>query len=247
MKRLQFDIENLIDAYRDGESMKTISDRIGISRQVIIGRFAERGIHLRGRSEAESLKWSQMSIEHRRSQVAAAHEATRNVPISLEARFARARAVERRAVIKSINEFNLIIMLRERGIEVIPQQAIGPYNCDIGAAPVAVEIFGGNWHWSGRHMQRTPDRFHYILNAGWNTLVVKIETRRYPLVIEAADYVAAYIERIRRDPTGRCEYRVIRGAGETITSGSVDDDEITIIPTLTRGRNSIGQYAAVPR
>ena len=127
-----------------------------------------------------------------------------------------------------------------------PQHAIGPYNCDLGAYPVAVEIFGGNWHWSGRHLLRSPERFRYILNAGWHILVLHI-TRRCPVTIEIADYVAAYVDETRRDPARRREYRVVGRAGELLTAGSVDDDEITIIPTFTSGRDSLGRYKRISR
>jgi hypothetical protein len=137
-------------------------------------------------------------------------------------------------------------MLQDRGIPTIAQQAIGPYNCDLGAYPVAVEVFGGGWHWYGDHVAIVPKRFRYILDAGWHILAVKIDAA-FPLTSVTADYIAAYIQQARSDPSSRREYRVIRGAGETLASGSADDDQISIVPTFTAGRNVLGQYTRVPR
>jgi hypothetical protein len=131
-------------------------------------------------------------------------------------------------------------MLEERGVSCIQQQAIGPYNCDLGAFPVAVEIFGGNWHFSGAHLARSEERTRYLLNAGWHVLMVQA-TANHPIDAATADYIAVYVKEARRDLSVLREYRVIRGAGETIAGGSANDEHISIVPTLKNGKYVVSQ------
>lgn len=61
------------------KSVKRISEELSISRYWIQKYMDENGIGKRGRSEAESLKWEQMSEEQRTEQVAAAHQKSREL------------------------------------------------------------------------------------------------------------------------------------------------------------------------
>ena len=239
----------IVARYRGGWSEKAIADFYGCARSAIRPRLVRAGVTIRSPSAAETLKWSKMTGATRKRQVAAAHAASRGRRKTFTEKARMARTIEKRGLHISESERTLAAMLRVRGIDgVIPQQAIGPYNCDLGAAPVAVEVFGGEWHWSGRHLLRTPRRFRYLMKKGWHILVVHVTPRRYPLTKRAADDVAAYIQRMRRHPTLRREYRVIRGTGEAVASGCVDDKKISIVWALTLGRDSVtGRYKGVPR
>jgi hypothetical protein len=56
------------------------------------------------------------------------------------------------------------------------------------------------------------------------------------------------VHEMRRKPAARREYRVVRATGETVASGCVDDDEISIEPAFTVARDSAtGRYKRVPR
>ena len=234
MKRIPLDLDDLVRRYRSGTSEKALAEHLQTSRPVIRRRLLEAGISPRNRSAAELMKWSQMSAHKRNAQVAAAHEATRGRPIKLSAKLKGAATRERLCLGTAPMEFKVADALRARGLETVPQQAIGPYNCDLGAFPVAVEIFCGNWHWHGRHMRRSPERIRYILNAGWHLLMIRFAPRER-FTDTAADYVVAYVQESRCNPAAVREYRVIQGAGELLTGGSLDDDEFTIKPALRRG------------
>jgi len=144
-------------------------------------------------------------------------------------------------------ELELAGMLSERGIETTPQLAIGPYNCDLAARPVAVEVFGGHWHWHGHHLARVEERFRHLMDAGWNILVIPVNFSS-PLTAAVADYAASYIKATRRDPPAICEYRVVWRAGEFATSGCADDDEISIEPPFRSARDpATGRYKTVAR
>jgi hypothetical protein len=247
-KRVSVPDEEIIRRYKSGESENALAKAYGVNRWVIRLRLIETDTPIRGRHAAEKLKWSRMSAGKRKAQVAAAHKATRGRIPTEEERCKGAQTRQEHQAHVSQTEMELGAMLAARGIRAIPQLAIGRYNCDLGASPVAVEIFGGEWHWCGSHMRRTPERLRYILNAGWHVLMVKIEARRRPLTEATADYVAAYIKKMRRKPSARREYRVIRGAGELLAAGGVDDDEISIVSAFASGRDPAnGRYKRVPR
>jgi len=220
---------------------------MGAVRSSVELRLREAGIALRSQSEAERLKWSRMAPDTRAAQLSAAHTAARGRKATLAERTLRARTVEREQIQTTEAERTLRGMLDERGIIAIPQKAVGPYNCDLGAFPVAVEIFGGDWHFSGRHLARAPKRLRYLMDRGWSVLMVQI-TERYPLDAAVADYVANFIHAARGEPASRREYRVIRGAGETLAAGRSDDHEISIVPALRNMRDKgAGGYEAISR
>lgn len=54
------DPASLVSRYVGGESLKAISDNLGTSRQAIGDWLKRHGVTLRGKSEAETLKWSVM-------------------------------------------------------------------------------------------------------------------------------------------------------------------------------------------
>ncbi|HXG70686.1 MAG TPA: hypothetical protein VNJ04_08760 [Gemmatimonadaceae bacterium] len=245
--RKHLNTQQLIRDYRAGKSELQIAKDLGVSRAVIRTRLIENAIEPRNRSAAELLKWSRMNRTQRAAQVSAAHAASRGSQYPLTGMERRARTVERLGLHVSEIERRLACQLVANGLDVIHQQAVGPYNCDLGAAPVAVEVFGGNWHFTGRHLARTPKRFRYLMESGWHVLVVHVSNHA-PLHPHLPNYIAAYVEAARRNPAMRREYRVVRGAGETIAAGSVEDKNISIEWALTHSRNpTTGRYESIAK
>ena len=247
-QRLELPTEEIVDRYRSGESINELADAFDVSRTPIYRRLREADVEIRGQSAAEKVKWEQMSEEDRKRQVAAAHEATRGSSKSWETLCRIAQTREERQSHVSESERRLQSLLHERGIEDITlQKAVGPYNCDLAIPPVAVEVFGGHWHWTGDHLRRTEKRFRHLMDRGWSVYVVPV-TDSFPLTGAVADHLVAYINRARRAEAVACEYRVVWGAGEHVTTGGPEDDEISIEPPFTRGRDpSTGRYTDVPR
>jgi len=60
-------------------SENAVANELGVSRTAIQGALRHLGIERRGQSEAEQLKWSQMTPEEREAQVKAAHEKNREL------------------------------------------------------------------------------------------------------------------------------------------------------------------------
>lgn len=241
--------QDIIAAYIAGDSPSIIGHRYGISDPPIMRILREAGITLRSGSEANILRAKRLTPEERRQNAAAAHAAKRGRPNTMEAleRAAMTRQVKMTGRM-SRTETALAGMLRERGIDSIPQVAIGPYNCDIGAAPVAVEVFGGKWHWHGAHIARSPQRIRHILDAGWHMLAVRIAPVGDPLTASTADYIAAYIKQASSDPAAVRQYRVVRSNGDLIAAGSAQDDDFSIVSAFKNARDATtGRYVRVPK
>lgn len=246
---IPLDVDQIVNWYQRGKSENAIAKQLNVSRNVIRRRLEGAGVHIRSQSEAEAVKWEHMSERQRQKQVQAAHKAARGRKRSFEELCKGAKSREQNASADSHNISHLEIsvreMLLERGIKTIMQKAIGPYNCDLATSPVAVEIYGGHWHWYGRHLSRVQKRFNYILNSGWCIYVLAIN-RNYPLTGASVDHLASYIQSVRREKPSVCEYRVVWGAGKFMTTGSLEDDDISIEPPFTGTRDSAtGQYKTV--
>lgn len=226
------DVAAIVSRYLAGESELALSRAFGIDRNGIRRRLTDAGVAPRDCSAAMFVRMARSTPDERRQWAQASHDAIRGTKFS-DARLAnKALGIERIGHVTSKLELTMTEWLRDRGVDrIVPQKAIGPYNADIGAAPVAVEIYGGNWHGSGHHAERSPKRFRYILNQGWAVIVVWVN-RNYPLDGRAANYVAAYIEEARGDPSLVGEYRVIRGDGQLVAQGRDDLDKLTVIPPL---------------
>lgn len=246
--RTVVDEEAVCRAYVGGMSENAVAKQFGFTRLVVTRILREHGIERRGQSEAERLKWANMPAEERARRAERVRRVHTGRKPSFETVCKMTATRERNQSCQtSPHEAGLAAMLSAKGIDFISQKAIGPYNCDIAAFPVAVEVFGGHWHWHGAHKLRSEERFRYILNAGWNILAVAA-TESFPITAEVADYVAAYIEETRRNPPAICEYRVIWGACEFSVGGRADDDHFTIEPPFTGTRDpASGRYKRVAR
>ena len=239
--------DDVIRLFESGVGIRGIFENHGFVVAATKTILKSRGIPARDRSAQQLARMQRASPEERLQLASKAHEAVRGRKRSDSEGIKAARTIEARGAHDSPIESALAQMLLERGICTTPQQAFGQYNCDLGACPVAVEVFGGNWHWSGRHLARTEKRTKFLLNAGYHVLMVAIQ-KRFPLTPAVADYVASYIKQARANPTARREYRVVWGAGEFTTAGCLDDDHFSIEPPFTSARNpSTGQYETVPR
>ena len=133
------------------------------------------------------------------------------------------------------------------GLDPVQQKAIGPYNCDLAVYPIAVEIWGGGWHWHGKHRRMFEKRCRYILNAGWSIYILPV-SRRDPFSESRVRDLVAYIKSARRDPPSPCEYRMVWSRGEWETSGTLDDDKLAIDPPFRRGNDpATGRYTRIAR
>ena len=233
------DADKIVDLYLRGRSTVALARLFRVDRQTIVRRLRSLETARRTMSEVQQLVNAKRPAEERQRIAGAAHDAVRGMRRTPKDLAARARSKEGVPPKKGSYEHRLRQMLAEQGIVTIPQQAIGPYNCDLGAAPVAVEVFGGDWHWTGRHRARLPQRTHHILDSGWHCLVIHV-TRKHPLTEATAEYVSTYVKRARRNPAAIREYRMIRSAGQTVAvfrfDGNNIPDILTLVPPQRRTR-----------
>lgn len=209
--------------YRNGISEKALAERHGVSRSVVTRWLRDAGVERRDRSAAMYQRMADATPEERKRLAAAAHEGRRRNGCSLEEKVKRARTRQERAYSASPAEQLLAEWLGQRGVTgIVPQEAVGPWNVDLGIAPLAVEVFGGGWHAYGRHAARSEERYRYLLEHGRMVVVVWVSQQRYPLTRAAADYIAD-------TETTPGEFRVIRGDGSEFARGDTSNLGLLVV------------------
>ena len=223
--------DDWIEDYLAGESIKKLASKLGTNRKTLTRTLRERDIPIRDIATANRLEQAGRTREQRIAYTAAAHVAARGRTHSFDEKVKRAHTREIRQLGTSPAEQLLAIWLDQRSIVTVPQKAIGPYNADLAAGTVAVEIFGGGWHGYGRHRARTAERYRYLLDQGWSVVIVWIDQRSYQLQTLAADYIATFCKLACRDPALAGQYRVIWGDGHEAPSIGSDLDKLAVKPT----------------
>lgn len=227
----------VISLHNSGIGLKGIAERLGTSHTVVARHLVAAGESPRNRSEQQFARMANSTPEQIKRLTEKAHKAatgrTRSIEELSKSAVTRHRNGSQRT---SAYEADLIKMLRSFGLDCREQTPIGPYNCDITTGSVAVEVWGGHWHFHGAHAARNEERFHYIFNQGWHIIAIVI-SNSYPLTPAVARHLVALVNTLSSDPSPVRQYRVIWGAGDKSISGSSDDDKITIKPPLVNARD----------
>lgn len=214
-------LDDLIDEYRSGRSLKQLSDKSGIARSTLMRNFRNRSVRIRGRSEAELLKWSNKSRAEIIRQCSAAWSAAKGRKIS-------SREAERRASAREIcpsrigrHERELMRAINDRGLDATLQKAVGPYNLDLALAKplIAVEVYACYPH-SGRR-EHIAKRSKYLINRGWTVLNV-LMFRGGGEVGTVGDYIASLAKKLRRNKSLRGQYLVIGSDAKPTTTACLD-------------------------
>lgn len=232
-------VDDVAKRYRAGESENSIAQSYGVSRNVITRRLEIAGVKRRTMADANRLMMAERTPEENRRNTRAANKAMRGTTVPLERKMRVAATREARQTHISDHERELAKLLVGRGLDVRPQAAIGPYNVDMATGSVAVEVFGGGWHAYGVHRKRTPERLRYILDQGWNLVIVWASLERWPIGEGACDYIEAFAKLASSNPALRGEYRVIWGDGQDATRPGLDVDDLALKPAR-RGRLRAG-------
>lgn len=212
-------LDDLVQRYRSGTSFNKLANESGYSRCHLFRCFTERGEPMRGRSDAERLKWQEIKRdpERVRRQVASAQKARRGMRDTIAVRLKRAVTCYERLAHIGPWEAPIIDAICAKDRRFIPQFPIGPYNVDvaIGELGVAVEV-QATYHPTG---STRPERIEYLLDAGWAVLIVyaiAVRTTGFngPAI---AEQCAAFAECVSRDPSIRCQYGMIGSKGQRVT------------------------------
>jgi very-short-patch-repair endonuclease len=218
-------VDQIVARYKAGESENGLAKAFTTNRNVIHARLVAAGVNLRSNAAANRLLAEQTPREEHMRRIRIAQKATRGKKRTFEHGCNIALSRQNNSSGRSEYEILISDMLISRGIDVIPQQAVGPYNIDIGTYPIAVEILGGNWHNIKKiHLKRT----RYILNQNW-LMVFIWSTKRAPISASVTDYIITCLQEVRHDPSILGEYRVIRGDGQELARQRFDPDNFTIV------------------
>lgn len=250
----------ICDAYLAGASENGLSKEHGVTRDVIRRILLRFGVERRSVTGANQLMMSKRTPEENMRNAQAAHDAIRGVRYTAAqvlAGTARGayvptaeqmceRAQRREGTVTTFaTELLYAAWLRLRGVEFIQQKAIGPYNCDIAAGQVAIEIFGGNWHGGGYHAEMFAERAQYIIDQGWLLVIVWVDQSHQRLTEASADYLAVLIEEANRDPSLRGQLRMVWGDGQEVPTGDRELREFAAVPTHVR-RKKVTPSEALP-
>ncbi len=233
-------LDDLIRRYKAGESLKQLADEVGVSRGGkrdstgkpfgLTGAFIAAGVQLRGRSEAERVKWASLTDPARRNeQVRAANKARRGAKDPESRKCARARTRFFKCLHAAPSEQGLADALEVLRFSVRRQFPLGKYNLDIAldelliAVEVEDEWSSGNY--PGELFNRTKD----ILDSGWCVVFV---VGRFLDVPYVARKILAFTDAIRRDKSLYGQYWVLGSHPNRRPRGSSKLDGLPRITSL---------------
>jgi very-short-patch-repair endonuclease len=234
--------------YSEGIGVGGIGDRMGVAPNVIRRLLEDRGVHLRNRSEQQFARMGRTSFEERQCLARKANETVRGRPTSKESRIKAAKTYQEKRDRRSSDLEKLFEeMMSDRGINLIPQTAIGRYNCDFTINSVAVEIWGGGWHFTGEHAARFSERTNEIFDCGFDLLILPF-TKPDTLTSDVADHIATFLKELSSNPPIERQYWVIWGAGQALVTGGRDAiDKALVSPFKSRRNLTNGRYETVLR
>jgi len=227
-------IRDWVERYESGVSMKTLSDTLGISRDALTRQFRKRGVRIRGRSEAERLKWESIRRSGRAAvvrQCSSAWEARRGQTVALSTKIQQARTrYIRLNRCRGAYEDEISAALLEMGYSVAQQFPVGPYNLDLAMTPdpVAVEIQSSNHRRSGSSIRQ--DRIEEILDSGFAVLIVYVPNRASLAVEATCDKIAAFTDLVREEPSIVGQYGMIGSDAQPFTPRRFDLPDRPRIP-----------------
>ena len=247
MRRLNLDVDDLVRRYKLGASVKKLAEDCGCARGVVEGRLRERGVVLRGRSEAMCVRMAATPVEERQRIVSKAHDAVRGRVHSEEEKVRRAKTRHELQLGISTYARELQLPLEKLCGRVHLEWPVGRYNLDLAldAFPIAVEIHGGGWHSSGRHAARRTERLEYLRRCGWSIVEVwQIQSGWDPLAV--AYQIGAIHKLLGPNPPAIGEHWMLRCDGELAPALRSYGHDIAAVDSASRRDNATGRYRRVP-
>lgn len=230
-KRHAVDVDDLVRRYLDGESSNSIARGYGCDGALVLYYLRREGVRPRSNSEGQLQRIANNGTGYLSRNGAK----NRGVPKSALMQERRAITFERTRSNETASDRAFAVLLERAALRYVPQKAIGPYNVDFAVGDaVAVEIVHGG---TGRFRQRQIQgggaknlrkKLPYLLDRGWDVIVVVITARR-PELDGAAEYLVAHLQGPRRDRAQAGHYWVIWGTGEAVASRCTKDDDIALV------------------
>lgn len=244
----RLDVALVESLYADGIGVRGIADKLGVAPNVIKRMLEDIGHKTRNRSEQQSARMKRATKEERIKLTQKANASARGKSATKESRIRIAQTCQFKGDRRNSRlEKMFLQLMAERGVNLSQQIAIDSYNCDFAIDTIAVEIWGGGWHFTGEHAARFPERTRKILDSGFQLVILPF-LGRFQLVPEIADYLVTFLDELRRNPPPTSQYWVIWGAGEAIVSGGSESiNDALIVPFENRRNPSNGRYESVLR
>lgn len=241
--RINLDVQDLVSRYKAGASPNQLAKHFHITRRTVHSRLIEAGVQPRNASEANQLRWVQMTPEQRAAQVAAAHEASKGRVEGEESKIQRAQTRFQRSLGISAYERQIAELLQAASYEVVHQLPVGPYNIDLAlpGCSIAVEVNGGNWHAYGRHGARRKRRLKQIFDEGWSCCEVWVGHDGLDPG-RLGEHLVAAIERMRSNPSACCRHEMMTGTGEATARLRSYGHDVAPIDHASRRDQVTGQY-----
>lgn len=220
----EINIPELIRLYNDGESELALSKFYYCSRRAIRNRLLSSGTTVRSRSEANVESAKRIPVDLRRLRVEAANNAARGKIQSDEHRMKIAMHYESYPECRqSKYEREFQSFLIRNNIEFVPQKAFNRYNVDFAFEKerIAVELFGGIWHGSDRHVDKFNRKSKLLFSMGWSIVVVWCRGGLAP------DKITNYIDTIDKNAPPR--HYVISGYAK---QSRIGNKKIDYLPSL---------------
>lgn len=211
--------------YRQGASVKALSEKFGIPRQTITESIKRAGIRVRGRGAANVIRFLDASEELRKAQTKSANDAARGAKYDLAHLEALALKKARRV---GACETELQRQFLDRGFDVEHQAAVSKYNLDLLInGTVAVELIKRS---TGKKSRRAQyfERLEYLLNRGLR--VLELHFRSDDEILGNLENIVSDVDLLSRNPSSLGQHRVVRCSSER----------------FARFHDELGQFAAVP-
>lgn len=235
-RRLQLDDAEIVRLYESGMTKHEIAVRMGTWDMVISKRLAEHGHPTEDRSAAMRTRLARMTADERRALSASAHDAVRGKKRTHSDLVRRANSKAKTGKPGSTEEAVVGSLLSSMGLPVSYQTAVDKYNLDVTIGDsVAVEVSGRPK--KGVNAERIPKRLELVLNSGWHVILIWSNTHWNPIGHACAEYVAACVDEVRRDPSLRGQYRVVWGNGDLMVPPRPYGDDLPGILTPIRRRD----------
>lgn len=219
--------DEIVNLYLSGVSVNALSKKYPIGRRGIDSLLRKEGVKMRSQSESELIKWQNMTEEQKKRQVEKAHKAVKRLPDSHWDRVMRLNAKCKENTLSKVGhlETEFIQQFKKLGFEPVSQKAVDRYNIDIAINTTAVEIHinGANPHNAVSYKRRIIN----LLKLGWNVIYVKITSDVFIEI--TANKIGRMIHLIESNPSSVCQYGMIRGTSEIVTSGCLDGNDLSTV------------------
>lgn len=133
-------------------------------------------------------------------------------------------------------------ILTDKGIPFVYSKAVGKYNLDFAIGSVAVELYGGAFHATGRAAARLQDRMEFLINNGWNVYIIWCLSNESTIFPGCLDDLVAFMEFTSGNKSAVGQYRVIWSDGDFIAAGSTESDYLSAIRPSTFRNDALAKY-----